>query len=211
MVQDRAKQSKNPVAQPNEEHIKKVMASEKRLKKPIAEKQQEADLKPQKLARGTKTKKLHAAAKTIVGKPVAQPKAKRGKKVMAQKPLPNVKKAQDHVKLSRAAGHRIMKRATERSHKRGVLGSADVSKGPFILEVDSGKEDKREFKPRKVFAHPKRNGINRDVKNKNGKRKLILLWFPFQSGSHFRISCRDLETSINEYQSKRQVYTFFVN
>ena len=134
---------------------------------------------PEKLARGAQTTKLHAAAKEVGRKPAAHSKATLGKEAVSQKPLARVKKVQDHSKLPKqtndaATSHRIIKRATGLSHKRGVLGSADVSKGPFILEVDDRKGSKRRFKPGKKFAHAKRNESNRDTKAKNHKRKFPL-------------------------------------
>lgn len=143
------KPAKKSVAQPKEKHIKKVMA-------PASD----------------KVTKVHSAAKKLAGKPVVKPDAKR-----AKAPVPSKKKVQDHPKAPEkksektAALHRIMKRALERSHKRGVLGSADLSsEGPFILDIDGRKDTKREPRPEKVFPHAKRSGINRDVKAKN-KRK----------------------------------------
>lgn len=159
VVQDHAKhsskaeQSDKPaksVAQPKEKHIKKVVA-------PASD----------------KTRKLHAAAKKLAGKPAVQPDAKR-----AKASLPSEKKVQDHAKApekkSEKTAHRIMKRAAARSHKRGVLGSADLSsKGPFILDVKT----KREPRPKKVFPHAKRSGINTDVKEKNKRKFLLILLF----------------------------------
>lgn len=137
------------VSQPNERHIKKVVA-------PASE----------------KTTKLHAAKK-IAGKPASQPNAKR-----AKAPLASEKKAQDHpkapaIKSVKTAVHRIMKRAAEGSGKRGVLGSADLSsKGPIILDIDGRKNFKRDPRPKKMFAESKGSAIERDVKDKN-KRKLL--------------------------------------
>ena len=165
MVQDHAKKSKKPVVQ---------QENEKRAKQTA--KKYEAHSTPEKLARGAQTRKLHAADKELIRKPVAKSHAKLRKEVVSQKPLAREKKVQDHAKLPKqrndaATSHRIMKRATVLSHKRGVLGSAEVSKGPFILELDDRKGSKRGFKPGKMFAHAKRNGNNRDIKAKNQKRK----------------------------------------
>lgn len=151
--------------------------NEKRAKQ--TPKKHDAHSTPEKLARGAQTTKLHAAAKEVGRKPAANSKATLEKEAVSQKPLARVKKVQDHAKLPKqtndaATSHRIMKRATVLSHKRGVLGSADVSKGPFILEVDDRKGSKRRFKPGKKFAHAKRNGGNRDIKAKNHKRKFRL-------------------------------------
>ena len=138
------------VAQPNERHIKKVVA-------PASE----------------KTTKLHAAVKNVAGKPASQPNAKR-----AKAPLASEKKAQDHpkvpaIKAVKTAVHRVMKRAAEGSRKRGVLGSADLSsKGPIILDIDGRKDFKRDPRPKKVFAQSKGSAIEREVNDKN-KRKLL--------------------------------------
>ena len=138
------------VVQPNERHIKKVVA-------PASE----------------KTTKLHAAAKKIAEKPVSRPNAKR---VIA--PLASEGKAQDHPKAparkaAKSAVHRIMKRTAEGSRKKGVLGSADVSsKGPIVLDIDGRKDFKRDPRPKKVFAQSQGSAIDRDVNDKD-KRKLL--------------------------------------
>ena len=143
-------------AQPNEKHIKKVVA-------PASE----------------KVTKLHAAATKISGKPALRPNVKRVKA-----PLASEKKAQDHpkaleLKAVKTAVHRIMKRAAAGSRKRGVLGSADVSsKGPIILDIDGRKDFKRDPRPKKVFAQSKGSVIERDAKDKN-KRKLLLSQFHY--------------------------------
>lgn len=154
------KRAKKPLAQPNE-HVKKVIA-------PVSD----------------KATKLQAAAKKLAAKPAAK-----NVKVLANQPSVSEKKVQDHAQEEKAneekaleersvetAKHRVMRRAAERSRKRGVLGSADLSsKGPFILDIDDRKKTKREHRPKKMFAHAKRSGINRDVKEKN-KRKLLCVF-----------------------------------
>ena len=154
----------NPV-QDNAKHSSKAQQSDKPAKKSVAE-SKEKHIKKVISSVSDKTAKVHAAAKKLAKKPAVQPDAKR---VKAH--LPSDKKVQDHAKAPEktAAVHRIMKRAAVRSHKRGVLGSADLStEGPFIL--DDRKDTKREHRPKEVFAHAKRGGMNRDVKDKK-KRK----------------------------------------
>ena len=149
----KAQPAEKSVTQPKGKHIKKIMASA-----------------------SDKTRNVHAAAKKLAEKPAVKPDTKRGKAS-----LPSHKKVQDLAKAPEkksektAAVRRIMKRAAARSHKRGVLGSADLSsKGPFILDVDSRKYTKREPRPKKVLAHAKRSGINREKIDKD-KRKFLLL------------------------------------
>lgn len=138
-------------AQPNEKHVKKVAA-------PARE----------------KTTKLNAATKKIAGKPASEPNAKR-----AKAPLTSEKKDQDQPKepaavVQQTAVHRIMKRTTEGSRKRGVLGSADLSsKGPIIHDIDGIKNFKRDSRPIKAFVQSKRSGTERDVNGKD-KRKFLL-------------------------------------
>ena len=134
------------VAQPNERHIKKVVA-------PASE----------------KTTNLHAAAR----KPASQPNAKRAKAPLASEKKAQDHPKAPAMKAVKTAVHRIMKRAAEGSRKRGVLGSADLStKGPIILDIDGRKDFKRDPRPKKVFAQSKGSAIERDVNDKN-KRKLL--------------------------------------
>ena len=158
-AQQSDKRAKKPVAQPNEKDIKKVVAPAS-IKNVVAP----ASIKKVVAPASEKSTKLHAAAKKLARKPAAQPNAKR-----AKAPLASEEKVQDHPKAPEMkAVHRIMKRTAEGSRKRGVLGSADLSsKGPFILDIDGRKDTKREPRPKKVFAHAKRSGIERDVSDKN--------------------------------------------
>ncbi|KAL9968094.1 hypothetical protein ACROYT_G026423 [Oculina patagonica] len=115
----------NPVVQDHAKHSKKAQQSDKPAKKSVAQ-PKEKHIKKVVAPASDKTKKLHAAAKKLAGKPAVQPDAKR-----AKASLPSEKKVQDHAKApekkSEKTAHRVMKRAAARSHKRGVLGSADLS------------------------------------------------------------------------------------
>ena len=96
--------------------------------------------------------KRRAHAKKIQSKP----QFARNFKVRGQAKLP----AQKHVA---APAHIVMKRAAVQSDENGVLGTADVSKGPFILEEDSRKASSGKNRLRKMSAHAKRSGIKKDV------------------------------------------------
>lgn len=96
--------------------------------------------------------KRRAHAKKIQSKPHFA----RNFKVRGQAKLP----AQKHVA---APAHIVMKRAAGQSDENGVLGTADVSKGPFILEEDSRKASSGKNRLRKMSAHAKRSGIKKDV------------------------------------------------
>lgn len=182
-------QGKKPVVQSNGKRIKKTKVSEKRTGEPLAVQEQKT---------GTK---LHVAAKRTIGKPVAESKPKRGKvpvqkslsskiklhatakktigkpvgrgKAPLHKSSPSKINLHDNAKKSiKSATHHIMRRFAGLSRKKGVLGSADVSKGPFIFEAKPSKHLKRGKKPgnsRKVFDAGKGKSIRQDAKRGNRK------------------------------------------
>ena len=152
---------KKPAMQDHPEKVKKAQPAEKRVKKPVA---QPNDKSVKKVAAPANSKGISKIAAKSAEKVLAEASST-GKKTVQDQP-----KASEEMDAQTALSH-LMKRATKRSHKKGVLGSADLtSQGPFLLELNSKKNTKREPKPKKVFAHAKRSGINRDVKEKN-KRK----------------------------------------
>ena len=187
-------QGKKPVVQSNGKRIKKTKVSEKRTGEPLAVQEQKtgtnlhvaakrtigkpvAESKPKRgkvpVQKSLSSKrKLHAAAKKTIAKPVVESKPKRGKAPL-HKSSPSKINLHDNAKKSiKSATHHIMRRFAGLSRKKGVLGSADVSKGPFIFEAKPRKHLKRGKKPRnsrKVFDAGKGKSIRQDAKRGNRK------------------------------------------
>ena len=188
-------QGKKPVVQSNGKRIKKTKVSEKRTGEPLALQEQKTDTKLHVAAKRTIGKpvaeskpkrgkapvqkslsskiKLHAAAKKTIGKPVVESKPKRGKAPLHKSSPSKTKNLHDNAKKSiKSATHHIMRRFAGLSRKKGVLGSADVSKGPFIFEAKPSKHLKRGKKTgnsRKVFDAGKGKSIRQDAKRGNRK------------------------------------------
>lgn len=187
-------QGKKPGAQSNGKRMERTKASKKRIGKPFAVQEQKADTKLHVAAKKTIGKavaeskpkrvkvpiqksspskiKLHAATKKTIGKPVVESKPKRGK-APVHKSSPSKLNLHANAKKSiKSATHHIMRRFAGSSQKRGVLGSADVSKGPFIFEANPSKHFKRGKRPensRKVFDAGKKKSIRQDAKRGNSK------------------------------------------
>lgn len=122
------------------------------------------------VVKSVKIAPLHAATRAkLVEKPMSQRKRPAHVKKIQSKPhAARNLKVQDHAKLPSqkhvaAPAHIVMKRAAGKSDENDVLGTADVSKGPFILEVNNRKASSGENKLGKMSAHAKRSGIKKDV------------------------------------------------
>ena len=187
-------QGTKPVVQSNGKRMEKTKVSEKRTGEPLAVQEQKTDTKLHVAAERTIGKpvaeskpkrgkvpvqksspskiKLHAAAKKTIVKPVVESKPKRGKAPL-HKSSPSKINLHDNAKKSiKSATHHIMRRFAGSSRTKGVLGSADVSKGPFIFEAKPSKHLKRGKRPgnsRKEFDAGKRKGIRQDAKRGNRK------------------------------------------
>lgn len=116
--------------------------------------------------------------KNLAEKPMSQliGKSAKAKEAAPKKPVARNNKAHDHAKLpaqknDAAPQRRIMKRATGKPRKKGVLATVDVSEGPLILDVDVGKENRRQNRPNMVSPHAKRSGIKQDVKAKTPHKR----------------------------------------
>ncbi|XP_015761412.1 PREDICTED: uromodulin-like [Acropora digitifera] len=122
------------------------------------------------VVKSVKIAPLHAATRVKLGeKPMPQSKRRaHANKIQSKPHFERNFKARGQAKLPApkhvaVPAHTVMKRAAGQSEKNGVLGTADVSKGPFILEEDSRKASSGKNRLRKMSAPAKRSGIKKDV------------------------------------------------
>ena len=171
VAESKPKRGKVPVQKSSPSKIKLHAAAKKTIAKPVVESKPKRGKAPLHKSSPSKIK-LHAAAKKTIAKPVVESKPKRGKAPL-HKSSPSKINLHDNAKKSIKSGtHHIMRRFAGLSRKKGVLGSADVSKGPFIFEAKPSKHLKRGKKPgnsRKVFDAGKGKSIRQDAKRGNRK------------------------------------------